>query len=318
MKSFTQQDLGYKLIKTLNNRFKPNFSRIEKEIGVSRKTLLKALNQLKEKKMISQYTININPNLRPGHRYVFLEIKTNPKEPILVKDLLKILQLRTLDGIFGEFSLFALFILKSEEEYYHVLDSVDHIMASSYFKKYQFFEAIKIFKTNGIRLREYNVDKTIKLNENDQLILKILQEEQGLELISTYEIRNVLKRFYNVELSQPTISNKIKTLIGSGVILNYAVNFNARDLGFKGKYVVKIKPKDPSKYDEIARNLERNRYITDLFRIGEQFGLLAIVRVPKIEDYGEFIRDLYNTDDIEDTWTNFVLDELIPFTNFIY
>ena len=36
-----------------------------------------------------------------------------------------------------------------------------------------------------------------------------------------------------------------------------------------------------------------------------------------IGDYATFIRDLYNSEDIEDTYTNFVLDELISYTNFI-
>ena len=63
--------------------------------------------------------------------------------------------------------------------------------------------------------------------------------------------------------------------------------------------------------------MELYQNITDLFRIGEQYGLFAIVRVKDIEDYATFIRDLYNSENIEDTYTNFVLDELISHTNFI-
>ena len=67
----------------------------------------------------------------------------------------------------------------------------------------------------------------------------------------------------------------------------------------------------------MALRLEMNKNITDLFRIGEQYGLFAIVRVKKAEDYGNFIRDLYNSEEIEDTFTNFVLDELVTYTNFV-
>ena len=88
-------------------------------------------------------------------------------------------------------------------------------------------------------------------------------------------------------------------------------------IGFKGKFLVRIKPRDPSKYDEIALKLEKNHNITDLFRIGEQYGLFAIVRVKEIENYAIFIKDLYDSGEIEDTYTNFVLDELQPYTNFI-
>ena len=100
------------------------------------------------------------------------------------------------------------------------------------------------------------------------------------------------------------------------IIINYSIKFNPKQIGYKGKFYVRIKPKNPGKYDEIAESLEKNAFITDLFRIGEQYGLLAIIRVKDIEDFGSFIKNIYDTEKIEDTFTNFALDELIPFTNF--
>ncbi|MFW9947600.1 MAG: Lrp/AsnC ligand binding domain-containing protein, partial [Candidatus Odinarchaeota archaeon] len=91
-----------------------------------------------------------------------------------------------------------------------------------------------------------------------------------------------------------------------------------KKIGFKGKYLLRIKPKDPSKYNELAFRLDMHKNITDLFRIGEQYGLFAIVRVEKVEDYASFIKDLYGSEEIEDTFTSFVLDELKAYTNFIF
>ena len=253
-----------------------------------------------------------------------LEIKTNPKEPDLVKRLLEIPQLRMLDGIIGDFSLFALFIFKSPEEYYQILNTIDKIMAKSYFKKYQIIETIKVFKTNGISLRkskmtlkEELLDKlSCEIDNIDYEILSILRDGQGLKPISTYEIRKLFKEQLKTEISQSTIHNRIKKLEIQGAILNYTVNFCPKKIGFKGKYLLRIKPKDPSKYNELALKLDMNKNITDLFRIGEQYGLFAIVRVKKIEEYATFIRDLYSSEEIEDTYTNFVLDELKPYINF--
>jgi DNA-binding Lrp family transcriptional regulator len=95
------------------------------------------------------------------------------------------------------------------------------------------------------------------------------------------------------------------------------MNFKPKEIGFEGKFFLRIKPKDPSKYEALALKLEQISEITDLFRIGEEYGLLAIVRVKKIGDYGNFIRNLYLSEEIEDTFTNFVLDELKPCTNFL-
>ncbi|MFX1504366.1 MAG: Lrp/AsnC ligand binding domain-containing protein [Promethearchaeota archaeon] len=416
-----------RFIKNINGKTKFIVSKNSRALGLSRQTYQNKLDNLREKKIITNFTININPNIQPINlKFVMLEIKTNPKEPDLVKELLKIPQLRMLDGIIGEFSLFALFIFKSPEEYFQTLNTIDKIMAKSYFKKYQIIETIKVFKTNGISLSNskmsfeeelvnklvdkleenkidesekviielseeidlnqiarkftdivYNserfpglvikientdvtilifsngkivitglknatekkliIDKIIKSikktgikldNKNidldygidniDYTILNILQDSQGFKPISTYEISKIFKAQFKMEISQSTVHNRIKKLEEQGVILNYTVNFCPKKIGFEGKYLLRIKPKDPSKYNELAVSLDKKENITDLFRIGEQYGLFAIVRVKKIEDYAKFIRDLYDSEDIEDTYTNFVLDELKPYLNFLF
>jgi DNA-binding Lrp family transcriptional regulator len=198
-------------------------------------------------------------------------------------------------------------------------------MAQSYFKKYQIIDTIKVFKTNGIELKDNKIDPNFEIDSVDYVILKIMQENQNLKPISTYEIKDIIKEKYKdfltkmnrQEVSQSTIHNRIKRLEKKNVILNYALNFSPKMIGFRGKYLVRIKPKDPSKYNEIALNLEKSSFITDLFRIGEQHGLFAIVRVKKVEDYAEFIKDLYQSDEIEDTLSSFVLDELKTYTNFV-
>ena len=425
MSIIKDQAEAQRIIKNLSGKTKFIVSKNSRVLGLSRQTYQNKLDSLRDQKIIINFTININPNIRPNNlKYVMLEIKTNPKEPDLVKELLKIPQLRMLDGIIGDFSLFALFIFKSSEEYFQILNTIDNIMAKSYFKKYQIIETIKVFKTNGISLRdakmsfeeelvdklvdklkEKNIDKSekiiIELSEEidlnqiaqkladivydpekfpglvmkleefnttilifsngkivvtglknvtkseliidkiiksirktglnldkrnidqnyeidniDYTILNILRDGQGLKPISTYEISKIFKEQFKMEISQSTIHNRIKKLEERGVILNYTVNFYPKKIGYKGKYLLRIKPKDPSKYNDLAIKLDIYRNITDLFRIGEQYGLFAIIRVKKIEDYATFIRDLYSSEEIEDTYTNFVLDELKPYTNF--
>jgi len=314
------------LIKSFNNESKYIITKLTQVLGYTRQTIKNRFDDLKTEKIISNFTININPNILPINlKYVLLEVKTNPKEPELLENLLKISQLKILDGILGEYSLFALLIFHSPEEYYQVLSIIDKIMAQSYFKKYHIIETIKVFKTNGIELGDNKIDPSLEIDNIDYIILKILQENQNIKPISTYEIRDIIKDKYKdfllemnkQEISQSTIHNRIKKLEKKNVILNYAINFCPKKIGFNGKYLVRIKPKDPSKYNEIALNLEKNSFITDLFRIGEQHGLFAIVRVKKVEDYAEFIKNLYQSGEIEDTFTSFVLDELKTFTNFV-
>ncbi len=307
---------SFEILKKVNTKSKPNISKISKELGITRQTFQNKFEMLKDKGIIKNFTININPNIRPNLKYVILEIKTNPKEPHIVEDLLKIPQMKMLDGIFGEYSLIALFVFNDSEEFNKVLLKVDEIMGTSYFKKYQIIEAIKVFKTNGIDVTATELEIDLNIDQTDYNVLKIMENEQNLKLISTYEISKIFKKRYNVELSQSTIYNRIKRLEESSVILNYSINFKPKKVGFKGKFIVRIKPKDSSKYSELALSLVRRDEIVYLFRMGEQYGLLAIVRVKKIEDFGDFIKNLYESEDMEDTYTNFVLDELKPYTNF--
>jgi len=303
------------ILKKLNNCSKFNFTEIARDLGITRLTLNNRIKNLRKQKIISNYTIDVNPNIRPNLKYVFMEVKTNPKEPFLVKELLKIPQLKMLDGIFGEFSLIAMFIFKDLDDFNNTLIKIDNIMANSYFKKYQFIETIRIYKISSFRLNEA---KPIleDLDKKDFLLLKILQDNQRLKLLSTYEIKEFLNKEHNLMTSQSTIHKRIKDMEEKGIILNYSVTFNPKQIGYKGKFYVRIKPKNPGKYDAIAENLEKSANITDLFRIGEQYGLLAIVRVKKIDEYSIFIKNIYETEEIEDTFTNFALDELKPFTHF--
>ena len=316
MENFRNQLEAQRYIKNLSGKSKFIISRNSRAIGLTRQTYQNKLDGLRDQQIITNFTININPSIHPNNlKYVMLEVKTNPKDPELVRELLKIPQLRMLDGIIGDFSLFALFIFKSPEEYYQILNTIDKIMSKSYFKKYQIIDTIKVFKTNGISLK--NSGLRFELDNIDFNILNILRDGQGLKPISTYEINKIFEEQLKIEISQSTIHNRIKKLEREGIILNYTVNFMPKKIGYKGKYLLRIKPKDPSKYNELAINLDMNKNITDLFRIGEQYGLFAIVRVEKIEDYATFIKDLYSSEEIEDTYTNFILDELIPYTNFI-
>ena len=304
------------LLNALNSRSKPRISKISDTLGMTRQSFQTKFSILISNQIIKNFTININPRLgRNRMKIVILEIKTNPKEPHLVQDLIKIPQLKSLDGIFGEFSLIGLLQFRTVDQYHEILHVVDQIMTTSYSKKYQMIEVIRIYKMNGIQLNEIDFDSNYEIDDVDSNILDVLDNSQGLKPISTYEVKKILKQDLNMEISQPTIYNRIKHLENSGIILNYTINFNPRAIGYKGKFIVRIKPSSPSEYDDLAINLEKIKEITDLFRIGEQYGLYAVVRVKRIEDFAKFIKELYS-EKIEDTYTNFILDELIPNTNF--
>ena len=76
------------LIKSFNSKSKFVITKLTQVLGYTRQTIKKLFDDLKIEKIISNFTININPNLLPINlKYVLLEIKTNPNEPDLLENL---------------------------------------------------------------------------------------------------------------------------------------------------------------------------------------------------------------------------------------
>lgn len=84
---------------------------------------------------------------------------------------------------------------------------------------------------------------------------------------------------------------------------------------FPYKFYLQIMPKELSKYDYIAKEiLTPKENITDLFRTGQEYGIMAVVRTNSINQYREFIESLYSTKLIQDSISTFVLDEKLSQT----
>ncbi len=66
----------------------------------------------------------------------------------------------------------------------------------------------------------------------------------------------------------------------------------------------------PASYDVVAQDfLAPMNEITDLYRTGEDYGLLAIVTVRDVSQYNSLLSRIYASKDIIDTYTVLVLEE---------
>lgn len=84
---------------------------------------------------------------------------------------------------------------------------------------------------------------------------------------------------------------------------------------FPLKWYLQLIPKTLPKYTEIAEEvLAPKDEIVNLYRTGQEFGLLAVVRTKTKEEYRDFIQKLYQTEKFRDSKTIFVLDERLPST----
>lgn len=283
---------------------------IAEKVGLSRFAVKKRIEKLFKEDILLGPTVIVNSSLAGFRRTVFFEFKTNPHEPWLAKLLEKTSSCDLLDGITGDYSLFARFRLIDDEHFNSALKKIDDAMAKSVFKKYRAVNAIYTFKESGSVIK--TVRKNLKLDETDFKILDILLNQMEFVNtplpVTTVQLTGLLRKF-GFKVSQPTVFQRLARLEKNSVIVRNTVRINWDRLGWKTGAIVRIKA-DPRMYDYVAEKyLASMSEITDLYRTGEEYGLLAIIRVRDLAEYNAFLLRLYDSKDVIDTYTTLVLEQ---------
>ena len=299
------------ILQVLIKDSRASLTQLGRKTGLSRFAVKNRIVRLYENGTILGPTVIIDPRLVGINRTVFFELKTNPHEPWLAKMLEDSSFCDLLDGIAGEFSLVARFRLIDDEHFSKTLKKVDEAMGGSYFKKYRVVNAIKIFKESGVALQTER-KKPVQIDETDLRILEILLNQADLVKsplpLSTVELSRQLHAS-RIEISQPAVFNRISRLEERGVILQHAVRVDCSKLGLHTKFIIRIKA-NPTVYDAVAQGyLAHMPEILDLYRTGEEYGLLATVRLRDVVEYNSFLLRLYGSEGVIDTHTTLVLEE---------
>jgi len=299
------------ILRTLQADSRVSLTEISMRVGLSRFAVRDRIGKLFQDHVILGPTIIVNPWLTGLTRTVFFEFKTNPHEPWLAKLLERNPSCDLLDGIAGEYSLFGRFRLTDDEHFSRTLKKIDDAMGKSYFKKYRVVNAIRIFKEADVAFK-VGEREGLELDEVDFKILEILLNQMDYVKaplpLSTVELSRLLHRL-GIEISQPAVFNRLLRLEKKGVILRHTVRVDYSRLGLQTKFIVRIKA-NPSVYDAVAQGfLASMTEISDLYRTGEEYGLLAMLRVRNASEYNSFLLRLYDSRDILDTYTALVLEE---------
>jgi len=298
------------LLEMLQKNGRMSLTSVGKMLGLSRFAVKARIEKLFRNQVILGSTIVVNPSLVGLRRTVFLELKTNPHEPWLAELLGEMRSCDILDGITGEYSLLGRYRIISDEHFGQVLKRIDEAMSKSFFKKYHVVNVIHTFKESGVAFERR--ERTLNLDNIDLEILKMLLNQTKYvktpRPLSTTQISRLL-RSLGINISQPAVFKRLMRLESGGVILRYAIIVDPVKLDIKTKLIVRIKVY-PASYDTVARNfLASINQITDLYRTGEDYGLLAIARVKDVLQYNSLLLKLYASKDIIDTHTVLVLEE---------
>jgi len=299
-------------LEMLQRDSRTSLTEIGEKAGLSRFAVRERVKKLFQNRVILGPTIIVDPALVGFKRTVFFEFKTNPHEPWLAKLLEKNPACDLLDGIAGEYSLFGRFRFTDDEHLSRVLKIVDDAMGKSHFKKYRVVNAIRIFKEAGVAFKPRTERERLELDEVDFKILEVLLNQTEFVKaplpLSTVELSRLLHRL-GLEISQPAVFNRLSKLEKKSVILRHSVRVDYSRLGLRSKFIVRVKA-NPNVYDVVAQEVSASMAeISDLYRTGEEYGLLAVLRVRDVSEYNSFLLKLYNSRDILDTYTTLVLEE---------
>jgi Lrp/AsnC family leucine-responsive transcriptional regulator len=299
----TNEDISFKILNLLRQDYRIPHTEIAKNLEISRNTVNSKIKELIQKEIITTFTIEVDPEWF-FQKTLFLEIKTNPHEPWLADQLESLPECEFIDGIIGDYSL----ILKVRiiKNFSEILSRIDALMAKSSLKKYQIIDIIHTYKENGYR---FQVSQSVQknLDEKDKKLIEILQN-QGNKALTHTQISQRLEQ-NGLPISQPAVFKRIKRLETDRIIEKFTITTDFSKIGLSTKLYVRIKV-DPASYDRIAMDyLSTQDQIFDLYRTGENYGLLAIVRTKNIEGYNQFLQNLYTDSQILDTHTTLVLEE---------
>jgi len=298
------------ILEVLRKDCRASLTDIGRGLGFSRFAVKDRIEKLFRDQLILGPTVVIDPSLVGFKRTVFFEFKTNPHEPWLAEFLEKMKECDMLDGITGEYSLLGRFRVADEEHFGRILRRIDDIVTKSFFKKYRVVNVISTFKELSVPFERKAVP--LSLDDVDLMILRILLNQTRYiktpQTLSTMQISRLLSDL-EVKISQPSVFKRLKRLEDQGVILRHTILVNQEKMGFKTKLVVRLKV-NPASYDNVARNfLVPMDEITDLYRTGEDYGLVAIIRVRDVSEYNAFLLGLYVSRDVIDTHSTLVLEE---------
>jgi len=306
--SLDRYDLS--ILELLQKNSKVSLTSAGEMLGLSRFAVKARMEKLFRNQVILGSTIVVNPFLVGIKRTVFFELKTNPHEPWLAGLLEEMRSCDILNGITGEYSLLGRFKITSDEHFGQILKRIDEAMSRSFFKKYHLVNVIHTFKESGVPFEKET--GTLNLDNTDLKILEILLDPTKYAKtprpLSTTQISRLLHNL-GIKISQPAVFKRLMRLESRGVILRHTILVDPMKLDIKTKLIVRIKV-HPASYDHVARDfLALMNEITDLYRTGEDYGLLAIAMVKDVSQYNSLLLKLYTSKDIIDTYTVLVLEE---------
>jgi DNA-binding Lrp family transcriptional regulator len=288
-----------------NSRYSPAV--LGQIIGKNRNWISRTLKGLVKSRAIRAYTTIIDSAQVQGSRGTILFMKSNPRELDVSSKLMEMAELESLDGIAGAFSLLGCFRFDSPGIFESLLDRVDSLVASSAAGKYNLVQVLATYKKHRFRISRQDAHESY-LSQKELALLRIMyRHEPTFDNPFPLTQEEIGKRM-SPALSQPAVSKAIEKLTLKHAIVGYSIVTDFGLIGLPIKFFVRIKVV-PGTVSDIAQKLVDLQEVWDLYRTSEDYSFLATVRASNIAAFNQFLRYLYEDQNVLDTESYISLEE---------
>ena len=303
------QEIKVQLLQLLYKNSRSIAEELADQLKLSRQTISKVRQSLWDKGTIHNPTLLLNPQAL-NLQYFFMEIKTNPAEPELLALLKSIPEIISIDGVLGDYALIVKLEARTKQEFSKILHSMDQNIARTMFQSYRIIETLEVFKLGGVILNRNLPFK--QLSDEKWQLLKLLTKNYNPNKWPERHPQEFFSGEQAQYLEKLNLSREFDQFIADNLIERFTITMNPIMPDFKMKYFMRIKPNQVGDYTELAEMLINEPNITELYRTGEDSGLLAIIRTKGVESFRDFIKLIYQKYPIRDTHTTVVVEEHIP------
>ncbi|RDE16221.1 MAG: hypothetical protein C4K48_02245 [Candidatus Thorarchaeota archaeon] len=276
-------------------------------VDKSRNWVSRTIRGLVRGGVIRRYTTIIDPAQVQGARVTILFMKSNPREQDVSEKLMEMEELESLDGIAGDFSLLGFFRFDSQGAFEDLLDRVDTVVATSGAGKYNLVQVLTTYMKNRFRILP-NESSESYLSQKELALLRIMYCHEPTHESPLPLTQEEIGARMNPPLSQPAVSKCIEKLLIKRAIIGYSINTDFSLVDLPVKFFVRIKV-SPGTASDIAQKITGMREVWDLYRTSEDYSLLAMVRTSSVMTFNQFLRRLYESQDVLDTESYISLEE---------
>ncbi|MHA1821668.1 MAG: Lrp/AsnC ligand binding domain-containing protein [Promethearchaeota archaeon] len=209
--------------------FNSKFTKIElaNRLSITRQTVAKYLKQIEDLSIINKIRLE-NPYFY-DKRIIFMDIKTNPEEPLIMEYIKSLKQVASINGVIGQNSLIVKIYIKNNKDLENLLDGMDNIISLSRFQHFKIIETLNIYKEGGFIFendKNTKIFNTIEINPNfiqfTDFPFKFFLQIMPKKLIEIKNIINILAKYpFVIDIYRVTHEYSILAVVRTQTISQY-------------------------------------------------------------------------------------------------